>query len=236
MYYTLRHNTFKNQDEDENQNQDMKLKNIIDLCPDGKYRWVYCFNLFTNPARLFGLWGVALRVFLVVWIFVMVVSVGSYGFKLSGLWAITIAFIPWLGALMAGILLVYLIWAIALGGKYCLLYELDDRAICCTRLRREYSCKDISEMIDSYVSGESDGAQLYYAAELAVESVYSDFRAVRVISANESRGLIKLRGLHARNRIFTKGGDFALILGTISGNCSPQARRRIKMLYNADYI
>lgn len=177
-----------------------------------------------------------MRFFIFVWIFVMAVLLGSYGFAVDGLLAVTLDILIVFGVIMAGILLIYFIWAISLGGKYCILFELDDSRIYSIRLNRQYTCIHVEKLINEYVSGESDGMQLKYAAELAIKVINSDFRAVSRINASERRNLIKLYGKHAKNRIFTKGGDFRLILGTISGNSSPQAKRKIKVFEGNDNV
>ena len=214
----------------------MKKKSIIDLCPDGKYRWVYKVNLFTNLIHLKRLWTVAMRVVVCAWIFVMIVLVGTYGFAVSGLLAVTVAILKGAAIALGAIALAYLIWAVSMKGRYCILYELDDRGIYCIRLAPQFTYERVCVYLDDYLSGTTGGEMLFKAEREASKVVNSDFRAVSGIRASERRNIIKLGGPFARNRIFTEGADFALVIGTISGNSSPQARRRIKLLEVDDYI
>lgn len=214
----------------------MNEKKIIDLCPDGKYRWAYNFNLYTNLMYLRRLWRVALRVVVCVWLFVMTVLIASYGFVLNGVLSVSGSILFATAIALACISLVYYIWAAIGGGRYCILFELDDRGIYNIHLPRQYTQTQIQSYIEQFIAGDSDGSQITYAAELSKKTICSDFRAISGINANEKRRIIKLYGPFAKNKIFTKGADFELVLGTISGNSSPQAKRRIKMLERYDYI
>ncbi|MBS1409245.1 MAG: hypothetical protein HPZ97_10335, partial [Oscillospiraceae bacterium] len=110
----------------------------ITLCPDGKYCWVYELKLLKNPAILCVIWKIIVGAFLGVWLFVMLLSQGDTHFWWDGFWSEAKMFALLTAIMLALSLLAYLFYAAVMGGKYCVLFEMDENGIRHTQAPRQF--------------------------------------------------------------------------------------------------
>ena len=101
---------------------------------DGIYRWVYELNLYTNPTIFFLVSKIFLGIGLGIFFFIQVLVMIEDGFQLDQL----LDSIVMLAAGFVGILVLvavgYLVYAFIMGGKYCVLFEMDERGVKHTQL------------------------------------------------------------------------------------------------------
>ena len=97
----------------------------ITLCPDGKYRWGYELKLLKTPAIVFVIWKSLGGAFSGVWLFVTLLSLGDTHFCWDGFWSETKMFALLTASMLALSLIAYLLYAVVMGGKYCVLFEMD---------------------------------------------------------------------------------------------------------------
>ena len=96
---------------------------------DGVYRWAYELNLYKNPTILFLIWKIFGGILLALWLFMVVLEVIDDNLSLDNLFELTVGLL--LFSLGFGLicLLGYLLYALIMGGKYCVLFEMDDKGI-----------------------------------------------------------------------------------------------------------
>ena len=102
----------------------------IQLCHDGKYRWAYELSLYKNPHILFLIWKIMGWVVAGVSLFLMIVQLfsGNTSFEELIVFPLQLFFV--IGALMFVLGAIgYFVYALIMGGKYCVLFEMDDRGV-----------------------------------------------------------------------------------------------------------
>ena len=102
-------------------------KNIM-MCPDGKYRWVYELDMYKSSAIIKEVWRVFLISVMIVAAFVFVMNIRDNGLMEA------LQFVVQTAAILLGIFLVlsiigYLVFAFMIGGKYCVVFEMDEEGI-----------------------------------------------------------------------------------------------------------
>ena len=121
----------------------MKINQIYNTdrlvhCSDGLYRWIYELNMYRNPIIFYTVVKVLGISFAVVAVFMFIVSLFDSGFSLSSVFDgfgdmlhqsdtkyAFIALLVFLGV----VVLSYFIVAKSYGGKYMVLFEMDDKQI-----------------------------------------------------------------------------------------------------------
>ena len=104
-------------------------RNIV-FCPDGKYRWVYEMSLLKNPTVFFLVWKIFFFVFLGIFTFIIILdAVNSYDFFPDRL----LGDLKFFGIFVVGMTVIVavsvLIYAAIMGGKYCVLFEMDEQGV-----------------------------------------------------------------------------------------------------------
>ena len=98
------------------------------MCPDGKYRWVYELDMYKSSAIIKEVWRAMLIAGAILLAILFVISIMD-----SDLME-TLQFVGETAAILFGIFLVlsiigYLIFAYIIGGKYCVVFEMDEEGI-----------------------------------------------------------------------------------------------------------
>ena len=102
-------------------------KNIT-LGEDGVYRWVYELNLYTNPTIFFLLLKICGGVGLGLWGLLLLLAAveGNFVREFSDITKVSILFTLGFFAL---ILVGYLVYGLIMGGKYCVLFAMDEAGV-----------------------------------------------------------------------------------------------------------
>ena len=105
-----------------------KSKNIM-MCPDGKYRWVYELDMYKSSVIIKEVWRAMLIAGVIVLAFLFVINIMD-----NDLMEEALEFVAQAAAVLFGIFLVlsiigYLVFAFIIGGKYCVVFEMDDAGV-----------------------------------------------------------------------------------------------------------
>ncbi len=199
----------------------------IKLCEDGKYRWVYEFGLFKNPTILFTLWKIFGGVVAGIWIFFSVIFALMGDFRNFGDFLdYTKSFV----ALAAGILVLsfvaYLVYALIMGMKYCVLFEMDEKGIVHKQLAHQVKKAHVLSVIN-ILAGISRGnvGQIGIGILSARSSLTSSFDAVRSIQGIRKRNTIKVNEPFAKNQIYVSDKVYDFVYDYIVQRC-PRAQIR----------
>lgn len=190
----------------------------INTSPDCKYRWVHETNLYRNPVFLFLVWKIFFFIWLGLAIFVLAISVpgnNSLATFMSMLYVLLF--------LLALSAFSYYIYALIMGGKYSVLFEMNKKGVSHTQLPKQFNkAKKIGALaaMASIASGNPSvaGAQLLASTQ---QSMYTDFKKVRSMKINKRKHIIKLRSSDMTfNQLYTAPEDFDFVLGFIKEHIS----------------
>ena len=185
----------------------------ISLCPDGMYRWVYELNLFTNWTVLFTVCKIFLGIIAVGFGIIGGIDVLQNGYSIEGL-------LGWLQSaaiacgLMIGLsVLGYFVYAIMQGGKYCVLFEMDNYQVWHIQMPAQQKKAQILGSITAlagFASGclTAAGAGLLSAGKTSQNSVFESVTKATVI---RRRNVIKLDYALSHNQIYAEDADFDFV-------------------------
>ena len=196
----------------------------IQLCDDGKYRWVYELNMFRNPT-----------IFLTVFkIFFWIIFIGwaVFGFFLyvihadwQGLWGMTKAAGIGLGVFLVLTILGYLAVAAMYKGKYIVLFEMDEKGIAHIQIPRQFKKAEVLGLIAAMAGLAAGRPSAAGAGLLAAtkQSSTSEFVHVKKVKAYRRRNLIKVNQLLNKNQVYPPAGQFDFVYEFIKAHC-PNAK------------
>lgn len=192
----------------------------VRLCDDGKYRWVYEMNMLTNPTIFLTVFKIFLYIILAGWLifgtFLYLIHGDFEGF-LDMSKGMLVAL-----AIMAVLTLLGVLFLAALyGGKYVVLFEMDEREIKHIQLPRQVKKAQAISLITTLVGlaakkPTTAGAGLLAAGKSSSTSVYAN---VRRVVARRNLHLIKVNQLLNKNQIYVPDEDFDFVYEFIKSRC-----------------
>lgn len=194
----------------------------ITLCPDGKYCWVYELKLLKNPSILCVIWKIIVGAFLGVWLFVMLLSLGDTHFWWDGFWSEAKMFALLTALMLALSLLAYLFYAAVMGGKYCVLFEMDENGIRHTQAPRQFKKAQLLAAITALSGMKSGHIGTVGTGLLAGSKVssYSEWHLVKSIAVHPRLNLIKVNAPLNKNQVYAEDTDFAFVRQYILTHCA----------------
>ena len=191
----------------------MKVTENIYLCPDGKYRWSYVYDMLRNPVILFTTWKVLGLAFLIVALFTALLGVIEGGFAVPDPDDMKIIVIL---VLVLGVLSVvaYLIVAAAYGWKYMVLFEMDEAGVMFRQMKSQFKKAQAMGWIVAIAGAASGRPAMAGSGMLAAtrSTMYSDFKRVRKVKANRAMHTIYVNELLGRNQVYAEDADFDFVL------------------------
>lgn len=193
----------------------------VTLCDDGKYRWVYEMNMITNPTIFLTVFKIFFWIILVMWaVFGLFLYVFAGDWE--GLWGMTKAALAGLGVMAVLTLLGVLVLAAIYGGKYVVLFEMDENEVKHIQLPRQFKKAQALGLLTALVGVASKrpttaGAGLLSAAR---NSSTSEFRLVRSVKARRRLNVIKVNQLLNRNQVYVPDEDFDFVYDWIKSRCT----------------
>ena len=188
----------------------------ITLGQDGKYHWYYEVKMLKNTAILGTLLKVFGGVVAGMWLFANAMN----GFEDVG--PTTKVMLIILGVIVVLTLLGYLLVAAMYGGKYCVLFEMDEKGVSHTQLPKQFKKAQVMGLVSAFAGG-SPGTVAPGLLAATRNSLYSDFRSVRTIKPKPGQHLIKVNAPMSKNQIYVEDQDFQFVLDFIRSHC-PKAR------------
>lgn len=197
----------------------------VTLGHDGVLRWVHELNMWKNPTLLITIWKVLLLAALFPALLVAILRlVDGDGW---GAAASTFAQVMGLvAAVVTGLmLLAYPLVAWLNGGKYCVIFEMDEVGIRHIHMRRQFRRNQVLALLAVVAGAVTGNPQTAGAGLLAGSrrSLYTAFSGVRSVRAIESRHVIHLDSTLVRNQVYAEPADFAFVLAYIEARIRPAA-------------
>ncbi len=200
--------------------QGEKISDNITLCKDGKYRWIYELHLFKTPIIFMLVWKILFFIFLMIFAFVFIADFVNWGFtaerikeslRFSGFFLLGMTVVTALG---------YSVYAALMGGKYCVMFEMDEKGINHKQIPAQAKkAKKIAGA--TALAGAASGRLTTVGAGInsARTEMYSDFSRVRKVKAFPALNLIKVNGRLSRNQIYASKEDFEFVKKYIKERC-----------------
>lgn len=196
-------------------------KNIA-LGEDGVYRWVYEMNLYTNPTILFLTWKIFGYACLGLWLLIMVFTYDD-DFFWDGFLQSVQFFLIFLALFAALSLVGYLVYALIVGGKYCVMFEMDENGVNHIQMPPQVKKAELIGLLTTLVGIAAGKPGVVGTGLLASArtSMYSSFPAVKSVEPFPRRNLIKVNEFLFKNQVYAADEDFAFVLGFIRAhtNC-----------------
>ena len=195
-----------------------KVSQNIVLCADGKYRWTYEMSLYRNPAIFLLVWKIFFFIFSAIFACILIADVINWGTKNI------IGFLKFFFYFLIGMTVViglgYLIYAVIMGGKYSMLFEMDEDGINHKQMPNQAKkAKAVSSL--TVLAGLFSGkvTTVGVGINAARSEMYSDFSKVQKVIADPDTNLIKVNELLSHNQIYTETEDFYFVLKYITSHC-----------------
>lgn len=184
----------------------------VTLCQDGKYRWYYEVNMFRNTAILGTLFKIFGGITAAIWL------LGNIADGFEDVLATTRMVLIVFGVMTVLILLGYAIVAARYGGKYCVIFEMDEKGVEHKQLPSQFQKAQLTGLFAALVSGNptTAGAGLLSATH---SSLYSNFSTVRSVKPRPRQHLIKVNAPFSKNQIYVNDKDYRFVLDYITTHC-----------------
>lgn len=188
---------------------------------DGKYRWAYEVNLYTNMAVLVDVIKVMALSFGIVFAFIFILTLIEGDITLD--WLLSMGKGIMIGAAVLLVLcyLGYMLWALTNGGKYMAMFTMDDDGVTHSQHPRHTQKAQKLGMITALVGllarrPSTVGAGLLSASRTEMSS---EFIKVRRVKAVRRQNLIKVNERFGKNRVFVSDSDFDFVYDFIRSRC-----------------
>jgi len=202
----------------------------VTLGLDGVLRWVYELNMWKNPTVLITVWKVLLLSALAPALLVAALRVFD-GDGMSAALSTLAQVFGMIAAVVTGLMLIaYPLVAMLNGGKYCVIFEMDESGIRHIQMRSQFRRNQVLAALTVLAGAMSGSVQAAGAGVLAGarKSMYTAFSDVHSVRAIEKRHVIHLASKLAQNQVYAEPADFAFVLQHIAAHCRPSARRAIR--------
>ena len=201
--------------------EDQVLTDRIHLCKDGKYRWIYELNMYKNPSIIFVVFKIFGYILLTGWA-IMTISDLCRGERWDTIWFDTKMMLLIVALFVVLIILAYLLVAASYGGKYIVLFEMDEQGVLHRQLKSQIKKAQAMGWL-TVLAGLKAGNLTTIGAGLnsaTKTSSYSSFENVRNVKAYRSRNLIKVNELLEKNQVYVTDEDFDFVYNFICSRCT----------------
>lgn len=191
------------------------------LCSDGKYRWVYEFDMLRNPSMIIlvlKVFGIAM---LIVFGFMIILDIYD-GDSFQEILAFEGKLILIILAIIVPLCIVsYLILAASFNWKYVVLYEMDEEGIECRQLKKQVKKTKAIGFITTMLGIATGNPTTMGAGILAAtrSTSYSTFSSVKAVKPYPRRDLIKVNEPFFYNQIYVEDEDFDFVYNYIRTHC-----------------
>lgn len=176
-------------------------------------RWLYEMNLWKNPTAVITVFKVLALAALAPALLMLVLGIIE-GDGLDALSVFVKVYGGILGALLLLLLPAYGLIALLNGGRYCVVFEMDDQGVRHTQLQKQVDRAKALGILTALAGALSASPAVMGAGLLAAskQSTYSRFQNVRSVTVNHGRRVIYLTtGDQVRNQVYGGKEEFEAI-------------------------
>ena len=197
------------------------IGNRVMLCKDGKYRWIHEVNMFKNPSILFDVWKVLGITMLIVIVIVGFILVISGDLDVDGMLGMGKAMLI-TAAIMAVLSIIgYLVYALIAGGKYIVLFTLDEKEVVHQQMPRSAKKGQIIgdlAILAGLATGRMGtiGTGMLAKSRTSMTTTLSD---VKRLTPCPRMNMIKVNETLSKNRVYVCKEDFFLVYNFLCEHC-----------------
>ncbi len=203
-----------------------KIGSSLVEAPDGSLSWAYEVSFWKNPTILITVSKVMLLALAFPTLLAFVLGLED-GIAEAGEFALTMLAIG--GAIVAVLLVAaYVLVGLAYGGRYQVLFKMDDRGVHHIQLKKQYD-RAVAMNFLTALAGLAGGNLSAAGAGLmgaSRQSMYTEFSSVRSVKVKEARNVIYVNGTLSRNQVYAASGDLPKVRDFILSHCPPGTRVR----------
>ena len=198
-----------------------KISDNIYLCRDGAYRWVYEYNLYKRPGIFFLVWKILFCIITAGIVIAMISDAARWSDFFPDRFLTNLKFYAYFVIGMTVLSLIsYLIYAMVMGGKYCIIFEMDEKGINHKQMPQQAKKAEMLAEI-TMMAGLASGSltTLGVGASAARTEMYSEFSKVKAVKSYPRRHLIKVNGILSHNQVYADKNDFEFVQKYILDHC-----------------
>jgi len=195
-----------------------KISDNIVLCADGKYRWIYEMSLYKNPAIFLLIWKIFFFIFLFLFTILIISDLVQWG--TDGL----VDNLKVFGYIVSGMTVVvgigYLLYAVIMGGKYCVMFEMDEAGVNHKQMPSQARKAELLSVLTVMAGMASKNVTTIGSGLLASRTeMYSDFSKVSAVKPHSRTNVIGVNEGFFHNQVYTAPEDFDFVLNYITSHC-----------------
>ncbi len=186
----------------------------------GGYHWMYAFSFWKNPAVLITTYKLLLLATLVPGLLMFFLTLAEEG--IAPAFRIFILIMGGGAVLMAALLaLAYPLIALIYGGKYYVLFKMDNKGINHIQLDKQFKKAQAMGFLTTLLGAASGSIAAGGAGILAAsrKNLYTSFERVKSMKVNSRRNTIYLNETLTRNQIYVSDENFQSIKEYILNHC-----------------
>ena len=189
-----------------------KVSENIYFCDDGKYRWIYEMSLFKNPTIFILVWKILFFIILGIFAFTLVMDAVSG--DLDG--ERFLQTMKFLGYFLIGMTVVtilgYLLYAAIMGGKYIVVFEMDDRGVNHKQMPKQAKKAELIGLLTALAGvAAKNPTTVGVGLNSTRTEMYTEFERVRKVKAYPKRNLIKINQRLSHNQVYAEKEDYDFV-------------------------
>ncbi len=189
---------------------DAKDEYKVTLCADGKYRWRYDASLYTNLSIYFIVW----KIFF--WIITVGFAVMALIDLINGDTDLLTGALKMYGVIAGGMtvftLLCYYIYALYMGGKYCVEFVMDEKGVDHKQIPSQAKkAKKLGAAAAAAGAARGSLSSAGAGVNSMRTSMYSEFSRVKKVKAYKRRNVIKVNQTLSHNQVYARDEDFDFV-------------------------
>ena len=190
---------------------------------DGKYRWIYEFDMLKNPTILITCVKVLLLAFAIVMAFMLLIQLlEGVMTSFAEYWNFYKWMLVLLGVLLVLMLIAYAILAKIFGWKYMVLFTMDEAGIVNLHMKKQVDKAQALGWL-TFAAGLASGSASIAGSGLMAatrDSSSSSFPHVRKVKAVRRRHVIYVNQLLNHNQVYAEAPDFDFVRDFIIRHCT----------------
>ncbi len=197
------------------------IGNRVMLCKDGKYRWIHEVNMFKNPSILLDVWKVLGITMLIVIVIVGFILVISGDLDVDGMLGMGKAMLITTAIMAVLSIIGYLVYALIAGGKYIVLFTLDEKEVVHQQMPRSAKKGQIIgdlAILAGLATGRMGtiGTGMLAKSHTSMTTTLSD---VKRLTPCPRMNMIKVNETLSKNRVYVCKEDFFLVYNFLCEHC-----------------
>jgi len=199
--------------------QPMQISSGVTRGADGVIRWAYDMNMWKNPTILITVWKVLMLATMAPALLVSALAIGDGVAEAFGAF---VKVVLYTGGIVTGLMVIaYPIVAIVNGGKYCVVFEMDNFGVKHIQMQKQFERSQVLSMLTVLAGAASGNIQATASGLLAgsKQSSYSKFAKVKSVVVHAKRNVIYVNENMEHNQVYASREDFEAVLEHILGKC-----------------